>query len=227
MPSRSAEHQDDCADPGQRGDAWLPEAISASTSRVASAFNPIRSTIARLTSPPSTVEPTAKSGKTEITASAAKANELLRKSTVDRRPQNLPGALLVEPLHSCLKLAWLPPATGLNRHPTEWKRTPCSSSSSNPDEWPDYDDDRSGVRRDTDSARRAARGDRGPARLGPWSTFDPAALKARLDELEQELAQPDFWSDQQRAARLSAEHQRTPGEAPALRRARRERRVPA
>ena len=40
-------------------------------------------------------------------------------------------------------------------------------------------------------------------------TFDPASLKARLDELEQELAQPDFWSDQQRAARLSAEHQRT------------------
>jgi peptide chain release factor 2 len=40
-------------------------------------------------------------------------------------------------------------------------------------------------------------------------TFDPAALKSRLDELEQELAQPDFWSDQQRAARLSAEHQRT------------------
>ena len=40
-------------------------------------------------------------------------------------------------------------------------------------------------------------------------TFDPAALKARLDELEQELAQPDFWNDQQRAARLSGEHQRT------------------
>jgi peptide chain release factor 2 len=40
-------------------------------------------------------------------------------------------------------------------------------------------------------------------------TFDPAALKARLDELEQELAQPDFWNDQQRAARLSTEHQRT------------------
>jgi peptide chain release factor 2 len=40
-------------------------------------------------------------------------------------------------------------------------------------------------------------------------TFDPAALRARLEELEQELAQPDFWSDQQRAARLSAEHQRT------------------
>jgi peptide chain release factor 2 len=40
-------------------------------------------------------------------------------------------------------------------------------------------------------------------------TFDPAALRTRLDELEQELAQPDFWNDQQRAARLSAEHQRT------------------
>ncbi|HET8529116.1 MAG TPA: peptide chain release factor 2 [Gaiellaceae bacterium] len=39
-------------------------------------------------------------------------------------------------------------------------------------------------------------------------TFDPDALKARVDELEQELAQPDFWSDQQRAAKLSAEHQR-------------------
>ncbi len=39
-------------------------------------------------------------------------------------------------------------------------------------------------------------------------TFDPAALKSRLGELEQELAQPDFWSDQQRAARLAAEHQR-------------------
>ena len=39
-------------------------------------------------------------------------------------------------------------------------------------------------------------------------TFDPASLKVRLDELEQELAQPDFWNDQQRAARLSAEHQR-------------------
>jgi len=40
-------------------------------------------------------------------------------------------------------------------------------------------------------------------------TFDPDSLKARLGELEQELAQPDFWNDQQRAARLSAEHQRT------------------
>jgi peptide chain release factor 2 len=40
-------------------------------------------------------------------------------------------------------------------------------------------------------------------------TFDPAALRARVDELEQELAQPDFWNDPQRAAKLSAEHQRT------------------
>ena len=40
-------------------------------------------------------------------------------------------------------------------------------------------------------------------------TFDPASLKARLAELETELNQPDFWNDQQRAARLSAEHQRT------------------
>ncbi len=40
-------------------------------------------------------------------------------------------------------------------------------------------------------------------------TFDPAALKVRLDELEQELAQPDVWSDQQHAAGISAEHQRT------------------
>ncbi len=39
-------------------------------------------------------------------------------------------------------------------------------------------------------------------------TFDPDALRARVAELEEELAQPDFWSDQQRAAKLSAEHQR-------------------
>ncbi len=39
-------------------------------------------------------------------------------------------------------------------------------------------------------------------------TFDPASLKARLAELETELNKPDFWNDQQRAARLSAEHQR-------------------
>jgi peptide chain release factor 2 len=39
-------------------------------------------------------------------------------------------------------------------------------------------------------------------------TFDPAALKTRVDELEQELSKPEFWNDQQRAAKLSAEHQR-------------------
>ena len=39
-------------------------------------------------------------------------------------------------------------------------------------------------------------------------TFDVAALTARLSELEEELAKPDFWSDQQRAAKLSAEHTR-------------------
>jgi peptide chain release factor 2 len=39
-------------------------------------------------------------------------------------------------------------------------------------------------------------------------TFDVPALTARRDELEEELARPDFWSDQQRAARLSGEHTR-------------------
>src|SRR5256714_7415941 len=49
----------------------------------------------------------------------------------------------------------------------------------------------------------------GPSSTGSVVTFDPAALKPRQDELEEELAKPDFWNDQQRAARLSAEHQRT------------------
>jgi peptide chain release factor 2 len=39
-------------------------------------------------------------------------------------------------------------------------------------------------------------------------TFDPAALTARVQELETELSQPDVWNDQQRAAKLSGEHQR-------------------
>ena len=39
-------------------------------------------------------------------------------------------------------------------------------------------------------------------------TFDPAALRARVDELEQELARPGFWDDQQHAAQVSAEHAR-------------------
>jgi peptide chain release factor 2 len=39
-------------------------------------------------------------------------------------------------------------------------------------------------------------------------TFDPAALSARLAELEEELGRPGFWDDQQRAAQVSAEHAR-------------------
>jgi peptide chain release factor 2 len=39
-------------------------------------------------------------------------------------------------------------------------------------------------------------------------TFDPDALKKRLAELEEELGRPGFWDDQQRAARISAEHSR-------------------
>jgi len=39
-------------------------------------------------------------------------------------------------------------------------------------------------------------------------TFDLAALKSRLAALEQELGQPGFWDDPQRAASVSAEHAR-------------------
>jgi peptide chain release factor 2 len=39
-------------------------------------------------------------------------------------------------------------------------------------------------------------------------TFDPAALEGRLAELELELSEPDFWSDQERAQRISTEHAR-------------------
>ena len=39
-------------------------------------------------------------------------------------------------------------------------------------------------------------------------TFDPDALRTRLGALEQELGQPGFWDDQQRAAAVSAEHAR-------------------
>ena len=39
-------------------------------------------------------------------------------------------------------------------------------------------------------------------------TFDPDRLRARTAELEQELGQPGFWDDQQRAAAVSAEHAR-------------------
>src|SRR5581483_3462414 len=57
--------------------------------------------------------------------------------------------------------------------------------------------------RSRSSSRRS-----GPSSTGSVVTFDPASLKARLAELEEELNQPDFWNDQQRAARLSSEHQR-------------------
>jgi peptide chain release factor 2 len=39
-------------------------------------------------------------------------------------------------------------------------------------------------------------------------TFDPERLENRVAELEQELGSPGFWDDQQRAARVSAEHAR-------------------
>jgi peptide chain release factor 2 len=39
-------------------------------------------------------------------------------------------------------------------------------------------------------------------------TFDPAALERRVEELEQELSEPGFWSDQERAQRISTEHAR-------------------
>jgi peptide chain release factor 2 len=39
-------------------------------------------------------------------------------------------------------------------------------------------------------------------------TFDPDGLRKRVAELEEELGSPGFWDDQQRAARVSAEHAR-------------------
>jgi peptide chain release factor 2 len=39
-------------------------------------------------------------------------------------------------------------------------------------------------------------------------TFDPAALERRVEELEQELSEPGFWNDQERAQRVSTEHAR-------------------
>jgi peptide chain release factor 2 len=39
-------------------------------------------------------------------------------------------------------------------------------------------------------------------------TFDPASLRTRLGELEEELARPGFWDDQHHAAQVSAEHAR-------------------
>jgi peptide chain release factor 2 len=39
-------------------------------------------------------------------------------------------------------------------------------------------------------------------------TFDPGSLRERLGALEQELAAPGFWDDQQHAAQVSSEHAR-------------------
>jgi peptide chain release factor 2 len=39
--------------------------------------------------------------------------------------------------------------------------------------------------------------------------FDPAALSKRADALETEMGEPAFWEDQERAAKISAEHART------------------
>jgi peptide chain release factor 2 len=39
-------------------------------------------------------------------------------------------------------------------------------------------------------------------------TFDPDALSARLTELEEAMSEPGFWDEQQRAAKISAEHAR-------------------
>ncbi|MGZ6576575.1 MAG: PCRF domain-containing protein, partial [Solirubrobacteraceae bacterium] len=38
--------------------------------------------------------------------------------------------------------------------------------------------------------------------------FDPAALSERAGALEEEMGAPGFWDDQERAARVSAEHAR-------------------
>ncbi len=39
--------------------------------------------------------------------------------------------------------------------------------------------------------------------------FDPAALSERVQALEGEMGEPGFWDDQERAAKISAEHART------------------
>jgi peptide chain release factor 2 len=40
------------------------------------------------------------------------------------------------------------------------------------------------------------------------TTFDPAELSGRIDALETEMGAPGFWEDQERAAKVSAEHAR-------------------
>src|SRR5205085_11668422 len=41
------------------------------------------------------------------------------------------------------------------------------------------------------------------------TTFDPAALSERVEALEGEMGEPGFWDNQERAAKVSAEHART------------------
>src|SRR3954463_8238820 len=38
------------------------------------------------------------------------------------------------------------------------------------------------------------------------TTFDPAGLKGRVGALEKDMQEPGFWDDQERAAKVSAEH---------------------
>jgi len=47
-----------------------------------------------------------------------------------------------------------------------------------------------------------------PSSTGSVVTFDPDQLRARTAELEEELGQPGFWDEPQRAAAVSAEHAR-------------------
>src|SRR4051795_6816981 len=49
----------------------------------------------------------------------------------------------------------------------------------------------------------------GPSSTGSVSTFDPVTLEQRLVGLEEEMNAPGFWDDQNRAARVSADHART------------------
>ena len=64
--------------------ALSPVAINPLISLVARGSSPILAAITLLMSPPSAAELTARNGKAESTASAAKANELFMKSAVDR-----------------------------------------------------------------------------------------------------------------------------------------------
>src|ERR671937_1591562 len=48
----------------------------------------------------------------------------------------------------------------------------------------------------------------GPSWPGSVITFDPDALAARRQELENQMGEPGFWDDQERAARISTEQAR-------------------